>query len=86
MAFESSVVPEEWRPVVIVPPYKGKGERTECKNYRGISFLNAVGKIYAGLLVDMIHRVTGGLIDDKQGELHSRKELCRPDLHTKENR
>ena len=30
MAFESGVVPEDWRFAVIVPLYKGKGERTEC--------------------------------------------------------
>ena len=29
MAFESGVVHEDWRFVVIVPLYKGKGERTE---------------------------------------------------------
>ena len=27
MAFESGVVPEDWRSAVIVPLYKGKGER-----------------------------------------------------------
>ena len=26
-----------------------------------------VGKIYAGILVDRVRRVTGGLIDDEQG-------------------
>ena len=40
MAFKSGVVPEEWRSAVIVTLYKGKGERTECKNYRGISLLS----------------------------------------------
>ena len=30
MAFESGVVPEDWRSDMIVPLYKGKGERTEC--------------------------------------------------------
>ena len=39
MAFESGVVPEDWRCVVIIPLYKGKGEKTECKNYRSISLL-----------------------------------------------
>ena len=33
MAFECGVVPRDWRYAVIVPLYKGKGERTECKNY-----------------------------------------------------
>ena len=37
MVFERGVVPEEWRNTVIIPLYKGKGERTECKNYRGVS-------------------------------------------------
>ena len=37
MAFESGVVPEDWRSAVIVLLYKVKGKRTECKNYRGIS-------------------------------------------------
>ena len=36
MAFENGAVPEDWRSSVIVPLYKDRGERTECKNYRGI--------------------------------------------------
>ena len=47
MTFECGVVPEDWRFPVIVPLYKSKEERAECKNYRGISLLNIVGKIYA---------------------------------------
>ena len=64
MAFERGVVSEDWRSAVIIPLYKGKGERTECKNYRGISLLSGIGKIHAGILVD---RASGGLIDDEQG-------------------
>ena len=52
---------------MIVPLYKGKEENTECNNYRGISLLNVVRKLYAGILVDRVYRVTGGLIDDEQG-------------------
>ena len=44
----------------------GKGERNECKNYRGITLLSMVGKIYAGILVDRVRRVIGGLTDDEQ--------------------
>ena len=50
MTFKSGVVFEDWRSAVIVPLYKGKGERTECKNYRGI-LLSVVGKIYRDLSI-----------------------------------
>ena len=33
MAFESGVVPEDWRSAVIVLLYKGKGERAQYSNY-----------------------------------------------------
>ena len=62
-------MPGNLNPTVIVPLYKGKGERTECKNYRGVSLLSEVGKIYAGTLVDRDRRVTRGLIEDEQGYL-----------------
>ena len=73
MAFEESFVPEDWRSAVIVPLYKGKGERTECKNYRGISLLSVVGKIYAGILLDKVPRVTGALMDDEQRSFRGEK-------------
>ena len=47
-------MPEDWRFSVIIPMYKGKGERSECKNYKGISLLSVVGKIYAGILVEFV--------------------------------
>ena len=65
MAIESGVVSENWRSTVIVPLYKGKGERTECRNYRSNSLLSVIGKIYAGILVDRVHKVTKGLSDDE---------------------
>ena len=43
MVLENSEVPEDCR------LFKEKwGERTECKNCRGISLIRAVGKIFAG--------------------------------------
>ena len=68
MAFENGVVPEDCKSAVIVPLCKGKGEMTECKNYRGISLLSVVRKINVGILIDRVCRVTGGLIDLEQGE------------------
>ena len=64
MALESGVVPENRR--AVVPLYKGKGEKTECSNYRGVILLSVIGKIYVGILVDRVRKVTEGFIDDEQ--------------------
>ena len=58
MAFESGGVSEDGRSAVIIPLYKDKEERNECKNYRGINLLSVVGvgKIYAGILIDKVCR------------------------------
>ena len=61
---------------MIVPLYKGKGERTDCKKYRGIiSLLNVVEKIYAVIFVDRVHSDWGfkGVIDDEQRGFRLRK-------------
>ena len=44
IAFESGVALEDCRSAGIVPMYKGKGEMTECKTYRGISLLSVAEK------------------------------------------
>ena len=63
MAFESGVVAEDWRSAMIVPLYKDKGERTEYSNFRGINLLIVVGKMYLGILVDRVRKVTEGCVD-----------------------
>ena len=47
-----------WRSALIVPLYKGKGERNEYKNYRGVRLLRDRNRV---------HRVTWSLIDVEQG-------------------
>ena len=43
LSFDMGVVPMDWRGACIVPLYKGKGDKCECSNCRGISLLSAVG-------------------------------------------
>ena len=40
-------------------------------NYKGISLLSVVGKIYAGILVNRVHIVTGDLTDDEEGGIRA---------------
>ena len=42
LSFDMRVVPMDWRGACIVPLYKGKGDKYECRNSRGISLLSAV--------------------------------------------
>ncbi|XP_048001394.1 uncharacterized protein LOC125238167 [Leguminivora glycinivorella] len=58
LCFSTGRVPKDWCKAVIVPLYKGKGSRLDCKNYRGISLLSIVGKLYAKVLIERVVRVT----------------------------
>ena len=40
VSFDMGFVPMDWRGACIVPLYKGKGDKYECSNSRGISLLN----------------------------------------------
>ena len=70
-AFMEGIVSRDWRRAVIVPLYKGKGDKGNCRNYRVFSLLSVVGKIYAGVLVERVRRVTEGLIGEEQGAFRS---------------
>src|SRR5678815_125238 len=65
------IVPRDWRRAVIVPLYKGKGDKGNCRNYRGIILLSVVEKTYAGILVERVRRVTEGVIGEEQGVFRS---------------
>ena len=47
-------VPADWRRSIIVPIYKGRGDRRDCGNYRGISLLSVPGKLFARIILDRI--------------------------------
>src|ERR1700755_2886271 len=60
-------VAQEWQDACIVPIYKGKGDRMACKNYRGISLLSVVGRIYGRVLVDRVKELTRERVGEEQG-------------------
>jgi len=59
------VTPREWRRAVIIPIHK-KGNRRDCKNYRGISLLSVPGKVFARILNDRMRCKTEGKIMEEQ--------------------
>ncbi|KAG7301870.1 hypothetical protein JYU34_013269 [Plutella xylostella] len=56
----------DWCRAVIVPLYKGKGSQQDCRNYRGISLLSIVGKLYAKVLIERVMKETEERIWDVQ--------------------
>ena len=66
ICFYLSMCPVEWVLAVIVPLYKGKGDVYECGNYRGISLLSVVGKVYGRVLINRIRDKTEGVISEVQ--------------------
>jgi len=57
------VAPRDWKSAII----HRKGSRLECINYRGISLLSVVGKVFARVLNDRVKGLTEGSVMDEQG-------------------
>ena len=48
---------QDMRDAKIVTLYKNKGERSDCNNYRGISLLSTVGKVYARVMLARLRQL-----------------------------
>ena len=64
-------VPNDWMRAIIVPIYKGKGDMSDCKNYRGINLLGIPGKVYRRILIEKVGSLTEGLVGEEQCEFGS---------------
>ena len=49
--WQTGTVPPDWKRGLVVPIWKGKGDRQDCNNYRGITLLSVPGKVLAHLLL-----------------------------------
>ncbi|MEL6802745.1 MAG: reverse transcriptase domain-containing protein, partial [Bacteroidota bacterium] len=49
--WQSGTIPPDWKRGLVVPIWKGKGDRQDCNNYRGITLLSVPGKVFAHLLL-----------------------------------
>ena len=54
------------RDAKIVTLYKNKGERSDCNNYRGISLLNIVGKLYARVVLVRLQKLAVRVYPESQ--------------------
>ena len=65
-SFDMGVVPMDLRGACIVPLYKGKGDKCECSNSRGIRLLSVVGKLFGRVLIERVRAGTECAIAEEQ--------------------
>ena len=47
---DTGIIPSEWTIGVIKPIYKNKGDINDANNYRGITLLSCIGKLFTSVL------------------------------------
>jgi len=68
LVWATGETPVAWRRAVLMPLYKGKGDRRDPDNYRGISLLSIVGKVYAIILAKRVaQQVESELLEEQCG-------------------
>lgn len=63
--WERELMPEEWKEAVTVPLQK-KGDKQICSNYREISLLNTVYKIFSKILLGRLNDYTKSIIGEQR--------------------
>ena len=58
-------VPQEWRDALLVPIPK-KGDLTQCDNWRGISLLDVMGKVFTKVIQMRLQKVAEEVLPDSQ--------------------
>jgi len=55
--WRQEVMPKEWTMTIICPIHK-EGDKTNCQNYRGISLLSVIYKVFAKILAKRLSPYT----------------------------
>ena len=64
-AWNTGIIPTDWKRGLVVPLWKGKGDRKDCTNYRGVTLLSVPGKVFAQIIID---RVRHHLLENQRPE------------------
>ena len=63
---KEGAVPQDMRDAKIVTLYKNKGECSDCNNYRGISLLSIVGKVFAPVILVHLQKLAERVYPESQ--------------------
>ena len=71
--WQEGKVPQDMRNAKIVTLYKNKGERSDCNNYRGISLLSIVGKVFARVVLKRLQKLAERIYPESQCGFRSQR-------------
>ncbi|KAL4084171.1 hypothetical protein QTP88_028004 [Uroleucon formosanum] len=63
--WNEEIIPEEWNKAIVIPIHK-KGDKMNCNNYRGISLLNTVYKVFSKILIGRLEPLAEECIGNYQ--------------------
>ena len=66
LCWEEGAVPQDMHYATIVTLYKNNGDRSDCNNYRGISLLSIIGKLYARILLHRLQLLADRVYPESQ--------------------
>ena len=64
--WQEGAVPQDMRDSKIITLYKNKGKRNDCNNYRGISLLSIVGKVFARVILIRLQKLAERIYPESQ--------------------
>ena len=51
-AWNTGIIPTDWKRGLVVPLWKGKGDRQDCDSFRGVTLLSVPGKVLVRIIID----------------------------------
>jgi Reverse transcriptase (RNA-dependent DNA polymerase)/Endonuclease-reverse transcriptase len=63
--WREETIPKDWEIGIVIPLFK-KGDNTDCNNYRGITLLSSVLKVYERILEQRLRKIIENQLDETQ--------------------
>ena len=73
LCWREGAVPQDMRDANITTLYKNKGDRSDCNNYRGISLLSIVGKLFARFALKRLQTLAERVYPESQCGFRSQR-------------
>ena len=77
--FDTGVIPESWLVGIIKPIYKNKGNTKDPKNYRPITILSCLGKLFTSILNNRLTEFSDEFEIIKENQCGFRQKYCTID-------